>query len=213
MRKNFLTGVAILLPIALTFWIIGFLVHLLTNPFLDITKALFSPYLPHHFPILLFSRILILLFLAAITILTGFLAEYFFLKQLFRLSDYLLQRIPLINRIYIAVQNVIHTFLNRDKSSYTKVALVPFPHDKAYCLGFVTTPKIPEGSDPQFLDKVSLCVVGSPNPMMGFMILYDKSKVILLDMSVEQALKYIVSCGSVAVTFRPWSSKEIRDVE
>lgn len=205
MRKNFLTGLAILLPVAMTFWIISFLVNLFTNPFLDITKAIFSPYLPHHFPILLFSRLLILAFLAAVTILTGFLAEYFLWKKAFHLGDYILHRIPLFNRIYIAVQNVIQTFLNRDQSSFTKVALVPFPHDKAYCLGFITTPKIPEGSDPLFQDKLSLCVVGSPNPTLGFMLLYDKSKVVILDMTVEQALKYIIGCGSVPVSFRPLS--------
>lgn len=203
MKKNFLTGLAILLPVALTFWILAFLIHLFTNPFLDITTALFSPYVPHHFPLFLFSRILILFFLTALIILTGFLAEYFLLKKAFEFGDYILHRIPLINRIYINMQNVTHSFLNRDEKSYIRVALVPFPHDKAYCLGFITTPHIPQGSDPLFIDKLSLCVVGSPNPTLGFMLLYDKSKVIELDMTVEQALKYIISCGSVSVSFNP----------
>ncbi len=203
MKKNFITGLALLLPFSVTLWIIIFVVDFLTNPFLELSKEA-----AHQFHVLrdgqliIFIRIIILFCLAGLILLTGFFAQVLLLRYMFSIGDSLLHRIPLVNRLYKPLQEIVQILLNEEKTKFSKVGLVPFPHEKAYAFGLISSDKMPEGSDPTFQDRISLFVVGAPNPMMGFMLLYDRSKVIFLDVTVEQTMKYLVSCGSVPLKFK-----------
>lgn len=199
MKNCFLTGLVLLLPISLTIWIIVFLMDFLTNPFLEFTESI----IPIHQGYRVFLvRILILLFLGALLTLTGFLAQVLLLKFIFSSGDSLLHRIPLINRLYKPIQEIVKTLLNEEKKGFEKVALVHYPHEKAFAIGLIASENIPEGSDEKFSNKISIFIVGAPNPSFGFLVLYDKSKVTYLDLSVEQAMKYLVSCGSFPINFK-----------
>jgi uncharacterized membrane protein len=214
MKKNFITGVVLLLPVTLTFAIFIFIIDVLTNPFIGFTENIISHYHLFHSSFLaknhiFFSRCLILVFLGIVIFITGFLAQIFFLKYIFSIGDYLIHRIPFVNRIYKTIQDVIHTFVFQEKINFAKVAFVSFPHKNAGCLALITADKMPESSDASLINKVSLFVPGSPNPTMGFMLLYDKSDITFLDMTVEEAFKFLVSCGGVTPHFRV--ANDIRD--
>ena len=203
MKKHFFTGLAILLPIALTLWIVLFLVEALTNPFLDFVEGILSYYGVIQSPFLLvfWSRLLILFFLIANTMLIGFVARLFIITALLKFGDKILHRIPVVNKIYRAAKEIIHTLFGHETTSFSKVVLVPYPNERTYMLGFLANAQQTEGSSADQRDKMSIFVPGTPNPTFGFMVLYPKEKVIILDIKVDDALKFIVSCGVLNTPF------------
>lgn len=211
MKKNFLTGLAILLPIVLTTMIVMFFVNLLTKPFLALTTQIFAKtglldktflFLSGEQIICLISRIIVLLILFAATLLIGLLTRHFFADVFFTNFDRLIHRIPIVNKIYIALQEVMHTIFKSDKTNFSQVALVPFPQEDTYCLGFITKDSLPEGSDLEHIELISVYIPGTPNPMMGFNFLYKKEQIVLIDMKVNDALKFIISCGIMFPGFK-----------
>ncbi len=204
MKKLFLTGLAILLPVVVTIIVIGFIVNILTAPFLGVVEGILIHYdlLDHKFlffsgkqVLLLSSKILILLGLVASTLLIGFVARFFFVHYLFRFGDYLIHKIPLINKIYKATQDVVHTLFNKEKTSFSQVVLVPFPHSNSYCIGLITSNLATTGLHKD--EFISVFVPGTPNPTMGFVLLFKQDQMINVDMGVDDAFKFIVSCGVI----------------
>ena len=211
MKKHFFTGLAILLPIALTLWVVLFLITALTNPFLGFVEEVLRYYdvldrpflfLTGHDVLVFWSRIFILLFLIGMAILIGFFARLFFIRAVFKYGDYLLHRIPIVNKIYKAAKEIIHTLFGHEKTSFSQVVLIPYPNERTYALGFLASNQQPPGSSPEHRGKMSIFVPGAPNPTFGFMVLYPKEKVIFIDMKVDDALKYIVSCGVLDTSFK-----------
>ena len=212
MKKNFFTGLVLLLPVAITFWVLLFLINLLTNPFLGIVQSIFSSYNLSSQPFFNFtgpqffiflSRLLILIFLFCVTLATGFLARILFINYVFRLGDQLLHRIPFINKIYKTTQDVTHTLFAAEKTSFSQVVLIPYPHSKCYSLGFVTGNKGNQiNRMSEYKDKVSVLLLGTPNPMMGFMLIYKKEDIIYLDMKPEEAATFVISCGVMLPEFK-----------
>lgn len=202
MKKNFLTGLAILLPAVVTLIVVVFIVNLLTAPFLGMVKGILIHYdlLDHRLlifngeQVLAFSsKILILISLIIITLLIGAIGRIFFIRYLFRFGDYLIHRIPLINKIYKAAQDVVQTLFHQEKTSFSQVVLVPFPQSNSYSIGLITSNLTTTGSTSN--EYVSVFVPATPNPTMGFVLLFRSEQLILVDMKVEDALKFIVSCG------------------
>lgn len=211
LKQYFLTGLAILLPAIITIMILVFFVSLVTAPFVDITASIFTYYGIFHTPflflkpdqvVLIMSRIIVFFGLIGIIFAVGFLGRLIFVRYLGYLGDYLIHRIPLINKIYKAVQDVVHTLFNPSKETkFSRVVLVPFPHAGMRSIGLVTQTELPEGSNTQ-QDKISVFVPGTPNPSMGFMLLYKNEETIPLDMKVDEALKFLISCGVILPNFK-----------
>lgn len=210
MKKNFLTGLAILFPIVLTYIIVTFFVNLLTKPFVGYLESLLVHYTPtggsaisielHRFALIL-SKLLILLGLAGTFILVGILGRLFIINYIFRHVDLLAHRIPGINRIYKGIQETVQTVFMTNGSKFSSVVLVPFPHAKSYCIAFITNENIPDASEAELGDIVSAFIPGTPNPTMGFMLFFKRKDVIHVDMAVEDALKFIISCGVISKDF------------
>lgn len=213
MKKYFLTGLAILLPAVLTFLILAFLLNIVTKPFLGPVVTAFSYYDIFNKPFLflngpttlmLSSKLFVLIFLVFIALIVGFLGQLILLKWLGNVSDYIIHRIPFVNRIYKATQEVVHTLLVRkkeEKASFSSVVLVRFPHAHTYSIGLVTSSKENDAPDEEPKGHVSVFVPGTPNPTMGFMLLFPKNQIIPLDIKVEDALKFVVSCGVILPKF------------
>lgn len=223
MKKHFLTGLAILLPIVLTILIVGFIVNILTQPFLGIINRVldYSNLAGKSFLFLsaaqvftLFSKIVILFSLIALTVLVGFLGRLFIVNTFIRVGDYLIQKIPVINKIYKALQDVIHSVFNSKKSNFSQVVLVPFPNEKSYSLGLITNEQSVDKSDLCTEEMVSVFVPGTPNPTMGFMLLFKKNQVVLVDMKIEDALKFLVSCGAMSpeLKIQPKAACNLKDI-
>lgn len=215
MKKDFFTGMALLMPLVLTIAIVVFIIKLITTPlmgsvssllnYLDILNKPFL-FLKAEQVLALSSRLLILIGLFGITTLVGVLARLFLFEYLGRFSEYLIHRTPLVNKIYKAVQDVVKTVFSKTENSFSEVVLVPFPHGKAKSIGLVTRQAAMAGSDDDYLELVSVFVPGTPNPSMGFMLLYRRDQLTPIDMKVKDALKFLVSCGVVAPETLPKTS-------
>jgi uncharacterized membrane protein len=209
MKKNFFTGLAILFPIVLTYVIVAFFVNLLTMPFVGYLENVLAYFFPSggsamsvefYKYALILSKLLILISLAGTFILVGILGRLFIVNYIFRHVDLLAHRIPGINRIYKGIQETVQTVFMANGTKFSSVVLVPFPHAKSYCMAFITNESVPDASGTDLGEIVSAFVPGTPNPTMGFMLLFKRKDVIYVDMAVEDALKFIISCGVISST-------------
>lgn len=222
MRKYFITGLAILLPLALTIAIVIFMVNLLTGPFLGLVKGVMEYYhiLQNGFLFisgeqltLILSKILILVFLILMTIAVGFLTQWFVVNTMIRYGDKILHRIPFFNTLYITFQEVFQTIFQSKTTSFKQVVMIPFPNPDTKTLGLVTSEKISiEGKG----TRVAVFVPTTPNPTSGYLLMIKEEDLIYLDLSVEEALKYVISCGVILMPFKaisPGQSSQELDVK
>ncbi len=129
----------------------------------------------------------------------GIVAGNVFGKQLIVMWERLLRRIPLINKVYVATYQISQAFLGRaDRKLFSEVVLVEFPKKGCYAIGFMTAPVSGEISERVPLNLCSVFVPTTPNPTSGFLILEPKERILTLDMSVEDAIKFVISAGSIS---------------
>ena len=147
MKKYFITGLVILLPLAVTIAIVVFIVNFLTKPFIGIVSGFLRDFdilnkgfffLTHTQLVLYGSKLLILLCLFLFTLLLGMIARWFFFKTILNLSDKVLNKIPLVNKVYKTTQEIIKTIFITDKNSFKQVVMVPFPKSGTYVMGLVS---------------------------------------------------------------------------
>lgn len=220
MKKYFMTGLVILLPVALTLAIVVFFFNLLTVPFLSVVKAVFEKYhlFAHGWLVFtsegvqnLFAQILILFSLILFTILLGMIARWFFFRALLRIADRIVHRIPLVSSVYKTCQEIIKTVFTTGTKSFKQVVLVRFPNPATYSIGLITREDLPAFQSGQSSDAVAVFVPTTPNPTSGFLILYKKTEIIYLDMKVEDAFKFIISCGVILPSFNAANSQPVKE--
>lgn len=190
MRKYFVTGLLILVPLAITAWVLHLVFTTLDQPLL---LLLLPEEWRSKYAFTGLSTILTL----AIIFLTGVLARNYFGNYVVRVWEKLLQRIPVVNSIYSSVKQVSDTLLSPNGNAFRKVVLVPYPHAGSRTIAFLTG--APGGEIAAHLQQeyVSVYVPTTPNPTSGFFLMMPKSDVVELNMSVDTALKYIISMGVV----------------
>ncbi len=212
MKKYFLTGLVILLPAAVTVVVILFLVNFFTQPFIGLTSGIISKtnifpngflFLNQEQVIQYGCRILILSILFLVTVLLGIFTRWFFINSLFKLCDNILHRIPLINTVYKTSQEIIKTLFVSDKNSFKQVVMVPFPRPGVYAIGLISRESPSICSQVAGEDLLSVLIPTTPNPTTGFLLMFKKNEIILLDMKPEEAIKYIVSCGVILPGEKP----------
>ncbi len=200
MKKHFITGLVILLPLAVTIFLVAFLVNLLTAPFVGVIEQFLvqkSWYTAYRGGIHILLKLVVLFALFFFTVLLGFLARVVVFKSLLALYDYILHRIPIIKTVYKATQQVIRTIFGTTSRSFKQVVMVPFPTHGAYCIGLVSSPAPALCAKTVGSPLVTVFVPTTPNPTSGFLMMYQKNEVIFLDMKIEDAFKYIISCGVI----------------
>lgn len=199
MKKYFISGLVILLPVTLTVWFLHFVVNLLTKPFVGLVLKIFpASALKLHPQLLKYgSQIIILVGLFLLTLILGFFARWFIFNALVKLSDKILHKIPLINKVYKTTQDLVKTIFVTDKNSFKQVVMVPFPYKGLYSIGFVSR-KAPDTCSEAINNQLySVFIPTTPNPTTGFIILFKKEDLIFLEMKPEDGIKYIVSCGVI----------------
>ncbi len=210
MKKCFFTGLATLLPVAVTIWIFIFFVRFLTRPFMGIMTALLED-LPKYGIITsksgieLLSQLFILLSLFILVFCLGFIARRFFFEKLFEIGDRILYRVPLVNKVYKTSKEIIHSLFASQGGSFKQVVLIPFPYRGGYCLGLVSGPSPESCVTPIHQEMESVFIPTAPNPMTGFLVMIPRKEMIYLEMKTEEAMKYVVSC---AVIKPDWNQKE-----
>jgi len=192
MRKYFITGLLVWIPLGITVWVLKLLIDFMDQSLLLLPQAyrpelLFGRYIPGVGAIL---TVMIVFF-------TGLAAANFIGKKLFRFGERLLIRIPVVKSIYTSVKQVSETLFSSSGQAFRKALLVQYPHQGSWTIAFQTGQ--PGGELIKHLgdDYVSVYVPTTPNPTSGFFLMMSKKDVIELDMTVEMALKYIISMGVV----------------
>jgi uncharacterized membrane protein len=198
MKKYFLTGLVTLLPLAVTFWIVHFLVNFLTKPFIGLVTLL-TDRLPIASPQLIrtITQLLILVGLFFFIFFLGFVARKFFFNHLIRFGDKIMGKIPLVNKVYKTSKDIVNSIFGAKERSFTQVVLLPFPYKGSYCIGLIAKDAPRTCSEAEHQDLVSVFIPTTPNPSTGFLVMCQKSELILLDMKTEEAIKYVVSCAVI----------------
>ena len=198
MRKYFITGLLILVPIAITAWVLNAVISTMDQSLLILPEQ-WQPRTLVGFDIPGMGTILTI----AIVFVTGLLANNLIGNYFVRLWERLLHRIPVVSSLYGSVKQVSDTLFSSSGNAFRKAVLIPYPHADSYTIAFLTG--TPGGDVKNHLlgDFVSVYVPTTPNPTSGFFLMMERSKVVELDMSVDAALKYIVSMGVVAPEHSP----------
>lgn len=193
MRKYFITGLLVLVPLAITLWVLNLIIGLLDQSLLLLPPE-FQPKLLFGFHLPGFGAVVTLL----IIFVTGLVTRNIIGNRLLMLWERLLRRIPVVNSIYSSVKQVSDTLLSSSGNAFRKALLVQYPHAGSWTIAFQTG--VPGGDVKNHLhgDYVSVYVPTTPNPTSGFFLMFRRQDTIELDMSVDEALKYIVSMGVVA---------------
>lgn len=187
MKKYFVTGLVILLPVALTLLVVNFFLNILTIPFAGFIAS-------SSFNAIALKLLAVAIVLVGITSV-GFLCSALAFHYIFKFGDVIMHRIPLVNRVYKAAQDVMQSLFSQEKPSFSQAVLVPFPKKESYAVGFLVSSTLPADSTLEDGDLMSVFVPGTPNPMMGFMLLVKRQDVTFVDLPVDDALKFVISCG------------------
>ena len=208
MRKYFITGLLILVPLAITAWVLNLVISTMDQSLLFVPTR-FQPRALFGFDIPGLGTILTVL----IVFLTGLLTSNLVGNYVVRLWEQVLRRIPVVNSVYSSVKQVSDTLFSSSGNAFRKAVLVPYPHQGSWTIAFLTG--VPGGDVKNHLigDYVSVYVPTTPNPTSGFFLMMARSDVVELDMSVDAALKYIVSMGVVAPGHVPAASNKQRQPE
>lgn len=196
MKRYFVAGLLIWIPIVITIWVLAWIVGTLDQTLLLLPYSLRpTQLLGFHVPGL--GVILSL----AVVLLTGVVAANIIGQRLVRYWDGLLARIPVVKSIYYSVKQVSDTLFSSNGQAFRKTLLVQYPRANCWTIAFLTGQ--PGGDAAHRLSEhVSVYVPTTPNPTSGFFLMLPRSDVIELDMSVDEALKYIVSMGVVSPSRR-----------
>ena len=186
-RNYFIAGVVVLIPIGITIYLTIFLVSISSK----ILPKEINPnhYLPYNVPGV---EILIAIFL--ITFI-GWLSLSFLGKKLLNLFNNILQRIPILRTIYSAIGQMTETFTKTDKGK-KNVVLVEYPRKGSWAVGFATKENSGEISAKINKKLINVFVPTTPNPTSGFLLMIPKEELIYLDLTFEEASKFIVSAGT-----------------
>ncbi|AZP12775.1 DUF502 domain-containing protein [Undibacterium parvum] len=193
MRKYFITGLLILVPLAITLWVLHSVISTMDQSLL-LLPAQWRPEQLFGFKVLGIGTILTLL----IVFVTGLLAQNFIGNYVVEAWEALLKRIPIVNSIYSSVKQVSDTLFSSSGNAFSKALLVQYPREGSWTIAFLTG--VPGGAVAKHLkgEYISIYVPTTPNPTSGFFLMVPKADTIELDMSVDAALKYVVSMGVVA---------------
>ena len=187
LRNYFITGIIVLVPIGFTLYLTIFLVSISSNLIPEEINP--NSYLPFSIPGLEIA--LSIIFITFI----GFVSLSFIGKRILKFINDLLKKIPFLRTIYSAIGQMTETFANK-KGKKKSVVLIQYPRKGTWAVGFATKDNKGEISKKTNDNLVNVFVPTTPNPTSGFLLMFPKNEVIYLDMSFEEASKFIVSAGT-----------------
>ena len=187
LRNYFITGVVVLIPIGFTLYLTKFIIGISSNIIPENINP--NSYLPYAIP-----GIEILLSIFFITLVGG-LSLSFLGKKILKLIDDLFKRIPFLRTIYSAILQMTESFSNKDNDKKS-VVLIEYPRKGVWAVGFATKENKGEMATKTGKKLINVFVPTTPNPTSGFLLMFPIDEVIHLDMSFEEASKFIVSAGT-----------------
>ncbi len=186
-RNYFIAGVVVLIPIGMTIYLTLFLVSISSK----ILPKEINPnhYLPYNIPGVEIVTSIILI------TLIGWLSLSFIGKKMLDIFNNVLKRIPILRTFYSAIVQMTETFTKTDKSQ-KNVVLVEYPRKGTWAVGFATKENFGEMSNKTKKNLINVFVPTTPNPTSGFLLMFPKDEVIYLDLTFEEASKFIISAGT-----------------
>ena len=191
LRNNFLTGLIVVAPVVITIY--------LTWTIITFVDAQVVPLVPPPLRLDLglpgFGVIIFLIFTTAV----GYFTKNLFGRQIIRIGESWVDRMPIVRSIYNALKQIVETILNQSNASFQKACLVEYPRKGIWAIAFVSTDTKGEIAEQVSGDDgmMSVFLPTTPNPTSGFLLFVPKDDVVLLDMTVEEAAKLVISAGLV----------------
>ena len=191
-KRYLLAGLLVLVPIGITIWVLHFLITSLDQTILLLPETWRPTWEGTRIPGFGIILAFVLLFV------TGAIASNVFGKQFVKIWDGLVHRIPVVGAIYKSIKQLTDPVLSENGQAFSKAVLIEFPHPGYHSIAFLTNRVEGELASKLDADHVAVYIPTTPNPTGGYMLLVPKSRIQPLDMSVDQALKYIISMGVAA---------------
>lgn len=191
LRNYFLAGVLVTAPISITIFLTWKFLTFLDKRITPIIPEAYNPntYLPISVPGL--GLIIAIVFF----ILVGWFTRNFFGKLLVRVSEYIVERVPVINTIYGAIKQILETVMASQSDAFKEVVMFEYPRKGIWVMGFVTGATKGEVQEHTKKDTVNVFLPTTPNPTSGFLLFLPKKDLTYMDMTVEEGIKMIVSGG------------------
>jgi len=193
-RTNFLTGLVVVVPVALTIWLTWWFVTFVDSQVMPLVPSAYNPrtYIKSDIPgfgVVVF---------VVVTTIVGYFAKKVFGKQLILFGESLVDRTPVVRSIYNALKQIVETVLSQSKSSFRQACLVEYPRRGIWAVAFIATET--SGELPEKVGRgemLSVFLPTTPNPTSGFLLFVPREDVIPLDMTIEEAAKLVISAGLV----------------
>ena len=197
LRKAFLSGLVLLAPLGITFFVFNWLVIRIGGSFKN--QLLF--FVPDELIAkenleMVWNALATIIVLLLITLL-GYLSRYVIAKYLFSIEERILKNVPIVNTVYTSVKQIVDTFSSDKRAVFEKVAMVQFPRPGCYAIGFLTGDTKGEIKGRLNKKTINVFVPTTPNPTSGFLVMLPEEDVQILDMSVGEGMKLIISGGAV----------------
>ena len=201
LRKNIIAGLFVVIPLALTLWIVLFLFVKLTSWSLFIFLNI--PFIGHYanqFPLNQAVRIVSLIFIIAIVFFVGALTRNTIGNKIIRFAEWFLLKAPMVRIVYSTIKNISDAIRSHKSGMFSKVVLFEYPRKGIYSIGFVTNE---DNADWEIDSKlggakvISVFVPTTPNPTSGYLLFLPVDQLTYLDMHVSDAMKLIISGGAV----------------
>lgn len=196
-RAYFFTGLLVLVPLGLTYSIIKLLFLAID----DILSDTVSTFILERFGVKIAEKQIPgigVITLVLIILVTGVIAKNYIGKRIVDFGDQLLQKIPLINRVYVATKQISEAFFSPKRGIIKKPVLFEFPRKGMYSIGFYTEEARGPVNRALQQDSAAIFLPTTPNPTTGYLVFVPKSEIIELDMSIEEALKLVISGGIIS---------------
>jgi len=198
-RRYLLTGIVVTAPISITIY--------LTYVFLNLVDTHVVGLIPENAYTQYYGDTAIpglgLLIVLAFFIAIGWFATNFLGQFIIRIYEYILDRMPIINNLYGAIKQIFETIMASQSSAFRETVMLEYPRKGVYAIGFVTGSSKGEVQESTKNETINVFVPTTPNPTSGFLLFVPKKELIYLDMSVEEAIKLVVSAGIITPETAP----------
>ncbi len=193
LRSNFLAGLVVVAPIGITVWLIWTLTGWMDSWVLPMIPARWRP--EHYIGINL--RGVGVIFFLLFTVFIGWVAKGWLGRSLLRTGERIMARMPIIRSVYGGIKQIAETILSQSETRFERACLIEYPRKGLWGLGFIAGPAKGEIQQRDPRDLIAVFVPTTPNPTSGFLLYTPADEVIILDMSIEDAAKLIISAGLV----------------
>ncbi|MBI2447144.1 MAG: DUF502 domain-containing protein [Candidatus Omnitrophica bacterium] len=200
-RNNFIVGLLVLLPAVVTILLLRWFIANVNNLFLEPIVRILKPYLPEIY-LQNTAKVVMLIIAIFLIVAIGAISKSLLGKRLINYIERVFLKVPMINKIYGAIKEIISAFSGTGKTIFSKVVMVEYPRKGIYSIGFITSESKGEVQDKTKEEVINIFIPTTPNPTSGMFVMVPKEDITVLDMKVEDGLKLIISGGVVTPQYK-----------